>query len=140
MTDKLPDERRHWHGDIGNRHEHLNAWTAGGAKGPAHRAAWALTPEMVANLNARKGSDASTSSNSATSPGGSGSGSPPVQTVNERRRSSASSGSGAGLFENLRSQKRESQDPAMAGRRASWNEQQAQGGFFSKLWDGYTKK
>ena len=58
------------------------------------------------------------------------------QTVSERRRSS---GSGAGLFSNLQSQKRDSSDAGMAGRRASWNEQREQGGFFSKLWDGYTR-
>lgn len=44
-----PDNtRRHWHGDPGARHEHLNVWTHGGAKGPAVRAPWALTPEMMA--------------------------------------------------------------------------------------------
>jgi hypothetical protein len=51
MTD---DTRRHWHGTSGNRHEHHNAWVAGGAKGPAGRAPWALTPEMTSNLNARR--------------------------------------------------------------------------------------
>jgi hypothetical protein len=48
------DTRRHWHGTSGNRHEHHNAWVAGGAKGPAGRAPWALTPEMMSNLNARR--------------------------------------------------------------------------------------
>lgn len=51
MTD---DTRRHWHGTSGDRHEHLNAWVAGGAKGPAGRAPWALTPEMMKNLNNRR--------------------------------------------------------------------------------------
>lgn len=55
MSDSPNDnERRHWHGAAGDRYEHVNAWTAGGAKGPTSRAAWALTPEMMANLNARK--------------------------------------------------------------------------------------
>ncbi|KAJ5949589.1 hypothetical protein N7454_001173 [Penicillium verhagenii] len=143
MSDNMSDsERRHWHGMAGDRHEHHNVWTAGGAKGPTSRAPWALTPEMMANLNARKGSDASTSSNSANANAAAGttnaSGSPPIPSISERRRSSASSGSG-GLFSNLHSQKRESVDPTMAGRRASWNEQQAQGGYFSKLWNGYTR-
>jgi hypothetical protein len=49
MTDKIPDNiKRHWHGNAGDRHEHLNVWTHGGSKGPASRAAWALTPEMMA--------------------------------------------------------------------------------------------
>lgn len=51
MTD---DTRRHWHGTSGNRHEHHNTWVAGGAKSPAGRAPWALTPEMTSNLNARR--------------------------------------------------------------------------------------
>ena len=51
---KMSDDRRHWHGTSGDRHEHHNVWTAGGAKGPTSRAPWALTPEMMANLNARK--------------------------------------------------------------------------------------
>ena len=46
MTD---DARRHWHGNPGNRHEHHNVWVQGGPKGPSARAAWALTPEMIAN-------------------------------------------------------------------------------------------
>ncbi|KAJ6084262.1 hypothetical protein N7486_011062 [Penicillium sp. IBT 16267x] len=139
MSDNANDnERRHWHGTAGDRYEHVNAWTAGGQKGPTSRAAWALTPEMQANLNARKGSDTSTTSNTANAR--SPSGSPPTPSVGERRRSSGSStGSGAGLFSNLQSQKRESTDPTMAGRRKSWNEQQAQGGYFSKLWNGYTR-
>ncbi|KAJ5532290.1 hypothetical protein N7513_001324 [Penicillium frequentans] len=139
MSDSPNDnERRHWHGAAGDRYEHVNAWTAGGAKGPTSRAAWALTPEMMANLNARKNSDASTSSNTGNTANQSGS--PAVPSVGERRRSSASSpGGGGSLFSNLQSQKRDSTDPSMAGRRASWNEQQAQGGYFSKLWNGYTR-
>lgn len=43
--------RRHWKGEPGDRHEHVNPWGHGGAKGPAARAPWALTPEMMANLN-----------------------------------------------------------------------------------------
>ncbi|KAJ5222649.1 uncharacterized protein N7469_008889 [Penicillium citrinum] len=130
MTD---DTRRHWHGTSGDRHEHLNAWVAGGAKGPAGRAPWALTPEMMKNLNNRRDSSGSASSSNAGAETNT-SNSPP--TVSERRRSSAS---GAGLFSNLQSQKRDSGGSDMAGRRASWNEQAAKGGVFSKLWDGYTK-
>jgi hypothetical protein len=49
MSDKTPDNiKRHWHGSAGDRHEHLNVWTHGGSMGPANRAAWALTPEMMA--------------------------------------------------------------------------------------------
>lgn len=162
----MSDDRRHWHGTSGDRHEHHNVWTAGGAKGPTSRAPWALTPEMMANLNARKvfpshsnfpvpllpslpdlpipnsnantlkNSDASTSS---TKDATANPVSPSVPSINDRRRSSASSGSGAGLFSNLQSQKRDSGDASMAGRRASWNEQQKPGGWFGKLWDGYTK-
>lgn len=64
--------------------------------------------------------------------------SPVFPTLNERRRSS-SSGSNAGLFANLHSQKRESTDPNMTARRASWNEQASKGGMFSKWWEGYTR-
>ena len=63
--------------------------------------------------------------------------SPPTPSVNERRRSSASIG--GTLFSNLQTQKRESSDPGMVARRASWNEQAQKGGIFSKLWDGYTR-
>ncbi|CAI7677101.1 unnamed protein product [Penicillium pancosmium] len=136
------DTRRHWHGSSGNRHEHHNAWVAGGAKGPAGRAPWALTPEMMSNLNARRESTGSTNSNSsATDNAGAAAHtqaqSPP--TVSERRRSSASGNNGPGLFSNLQTQKRESGGSDMAGRRASWNEQSAKGGVFSKLWQDYTR-
>lgn len=52
MTDNNPP--RHWKGEPGNRHEHVNPWGHGGAKGPAPRASWALTPEMMTNLNANR--------------------------------------------------------------------------------------
>ncbi|KAJ5090750.1 hypothetical protein N7532_009434 [Penicillium argentinense] len=130
MTD---DARRHWHGSPGDRYEHHNAWVAGGAKGPAARAPWALTPEMMNKMNARRDS---TSSNTSGN-GNANSNSPSTPSVSERRRSSA--GSGSGLFSNLQTQKREQGGADMAGRRASWNEQAAKGGVFSKLWDGYTK-
>ncbi|CAI7569855.1 hypothetical protein N7533_001991 [Penicillium manginii] len=137
MTD---DTRRHWHGTSGNRHEHHNAWVAGGAKGPAGRAPWALTPEMTSNLNARRESTGSTTSNSSATADTAAhtqnqAQSPP--TVSERRRSSASGG--PGLFSNLQNQKREGGGSDMAGRRASWNEQSAKGGVFSKLWQDYTR-
>lgn len=74
-----------------------------------------------------KDSNTSTSSNGKQTEGTSG----------ERRRSSA--GSNNGLFSNLQTQKRESSSPDMATRRASWNEQAAKGGMFSKWWDGYTR-
>jgi hypothetical protein len=152
MTDET---RRHWKGEPGARHEHVNPWGHGGAKGPASRAPWALTPEMMTNLNNTRrvspypspypipqtpcevyraegdnqGSDTSTSSQNANAEPSS------PQTVSERRRSS----SGAGLFNNLQTQKRDSSDAGMAGRRASWNEQREQGGFFSKMWNDYTR-
>lgn len=34
--------RRHWHGNPGDRHQHLNVWMNGGAKSPSGRAAWAM--------------------------------------------------------------------------------------------------
>lgn len=62
---------------------------------------------------------------------------PNPPTLAERRRSSA--GSTGGLFSNLNTQKRESTNADMATRRASWNEQAAKGGMFSKWWEGYTR-
>jgi hypothetical protein len=53
MTDN-DNNRRYWKGEPGNRHEHANPLGHGGAKGPASRASWALTPEMAANLNNRR--------------------------------------------------------------------------------------
>ncbi|GLI73070.1 hypothetical protein PoHVEF18_001279 [Penicillium ochrochloron] len=135
MTDKTPDNiKRHWHGNAGDRHEHLNVWTHGGSMGPANRAAWALTPEMMAAEANRRGSAGSAGSASSSN----NAGSPTTPSINDRRRSSASSGS-PGLFSGLNTQKRESADSNMAARRASWNEQREQGGFFSKLWEGYTR-
>jgi hypothetical protein len=125
--------KRHWHGTAGDRYEHQNPWTHGGSKGPAPRAAWALTPEMMAADTQRRNSAASANSNANSND----SGSPTTPSVNERRRSSASSGKG--LFSGLSTQKRESADANMATRRASWDEQRQQGGFFSKLWEGYTR-
>ena len=51
MTD---DTRRHWHGSPGDRHEHHNVWVQGGPKSQTTRAAWALTPEMIANMQQRR--------------------------------------------------------------------------------------
>ncbi|KAJ5096105.1 hypothetical protein NUU61_005461 [Penicillium alfredii] len=132
------DTRRHWHGNPGDRHEHLNVWVQGGPKGPSGRAAWAMLPGMETT---RRDSNTSTSSatsnaNNANNAGGTAA-SPTLPSVSERRRSSTSS-SGA-LFSNLQTQKRQSTDPDMVSRRASWNEQSQQGGFFSKLWEGYTR-
>ncbi|KAJ5675651.1 hypothetical protein N7462_008548 [Penicillium macrosclerotiorum] len=127
--------KRHWHGNPGDRHEHLNVWMSGGSKGPASRAAWALTPEMMAA--SRRDSSSSTGSASNQPAADSNNSSQPYSSVNERRRSSA--GSGSGLFSNLHTQKRESTDPNMVDRRASWSEQQQKGGVFSKLWEGYTR-
>ncbi|KAJ5156748.1 hypothetical protein N7492_009551 [Penicillium capsulatum] len=148
MTD---DPRRHWHGNPGDRHEHLNVWVQGGPKGPSPRAAWALTPEMMRRdsststastgstvnaaptVNANANANANTNANAGTASNAS----PTFPSISERRRSSA--GSGAGLFANLQSQKRESGDPDMVTRRASWNDQMQKGGVFSKLWNGYTR-
>ncbi|KAJ5480839.1 hypothetical protein N7539_006733 [Penicillium diatomitis] len=127
MSDNVTDPpKRHWHGEAGNRYEHQNVWTHGGAKGPANRAPWALTPEQTMAADSSRRSSAASSS-----------GSPP-STMNDRRRSSASSKSGP-MFAGLQSVKRDSTDANMSARRASWNEQQQPGGFFSKLWEGYTR-
>ncbi|KAJ5571971.1 hypothetical protein N7535_005631 [Penicillium sp. DV-2018c] len=117
--------RRHWHGSPGDRHEHLNVWMNGGAKARSPRAAWAMPSTQTGrrhNHNSHiemKDSDTSTSSQGKQAEAGS----PPFPTVSDRRRSS-----GSGLFSNLQTQKRDSTDPGMAGRRASWNEQAAKGG------------
>jgi len=126
------DSQRYWHGSPGDRYEHPNPWPQGGSS-PAHRASWALTPEMMAADAQRRNSGASGNSNANTN----GSGSPTTPSLKDRRRSSASSG--AGLFTGLHSQKRESPDMNMTARRESWNEQRQQPGFFSKLWDEYTR-
>ncbi|KAJ5509311.1 hypothetical protein N7527_011454 [Penicillium freii] len=117
--------RRHWHGSPGDRHEHLNVWMNGGAKSPSGRAAWAMP-----NTDNRRDSNTSTSSdgNKQTER---------IPSLGDRRRSSASSSQG--LFSNLHTQKRESTNADMATRRASWNEQAAKGGMFSKWWEGYTR-
>ncbi|KAJ5373876.1 hypothetical protein N7517_005882 [Penicillium concentricum] len=120
--------RRHWHGNPGDRHEHLNVWMNGGAKSPSGRAAWAM-PDTE-----RRDSNTSTSSSGNKGTEGTATNYP---SLGERRRSSA--GSTGGLFSNLQTQKRESTNPDMATRRASWNEQAAKGGMFSKWWDGYTR-
>ncbi|KGO77775.1 hypothetical protein PITC_010420 [Penicillium italicum] len=120
--------RRHWHGNPGDRHEHLNVWMNGGAKSPSGRAAWAMPGTD------RRDSDTSTSSNGNKATEGTASNLP---GQGERRRSSA--GSSNGLFSNLHTQKRESTNADMATRRASWNEQAAKGGMFSKWWEGYTR-
>ncbi|KAJ5400613.1 hypothetical protein N7501_000599 [Penicillium viridicatum] len=117
--------RRHWHGSPGDRHQHLNVWMNGGAKSPSGRAAWAMP-----NTDNRRDSNTSTSSdgNKQTER---------TPSLGDRRRSSA--GSSQGLFSNLHTQKRESTNADMATRRASWNEQAAKGGMFSKWWEGYTR-
>ncbi|OQE30737.1 hypothetical protein PENFLA_c002G07721 [Penicillium flavigenum] len=121
--------RRHWHGTPGDRYEQLNVWMNGGAKGPSHRAAWAMPIS-----DTRRDSNTSTSSN----------GNKPVEdalpnapTTRERRGSSVDSSSG--LFSNLNTQKRGSTNADMATRRASWNEQAANRGIFAKWWEGYTR-
>ncbi|CAL5873773.1 uncharacterized protein PFLUO_LOCUS8055 [Penicillium psychrofluorescens] len=129
---------RHWHGIPGDRHEHHNVWMNGGAKAPADRAAWAMLPGMESTP--RRDSELSTSStgsNASTNAAGGNNSS--IPSVSERRRSSASSGAAPSLFANLHSQKRTSEDPSLASRRASWNEQKPAGNYFSKLWDGYTR-
>lgn len=81
-----------------------------------------------------KDSNTSTSSDGNKQTEGTGSN---LQSLGERRRSSA--GSSQGLFSNLHTQKRESTNADMATRRASWNDQAAKGGMFSKWWEGYTR-
>ncbi|GAB1191645.1 hypothetical protein APSETT444_000827 [Aspergillus pseudonomiae] len=71
----------------------------------------------------------------------------PPQPYMARRPSGAEAASasataerrGSSLFESLTNQKRNSTDPASAARRASYNDQAQQGGFFSKWWEGYTR-
>lgn len=84
-----------------------------------------------------QGSDASNSSTGAAGTNTAANDPPYLPTLSERRRSSASS-SGP-LFSNLHTQKRESTDPAAATRRQSYSEQAVKGGYFSRLWDGYTR-
>ncbi|KAJ5812139.1 hypothetical protein N7474_008440 [Penicillium riverlandense] len=122
--------KRHWHGNPGDRYEHLNVWMNGGAKAPADRPPWAMLPGMESTT--RRDSDSSTSS---TGTNAAGAKNPSIPSVGERRRSSAS----PGLFANLQSQKRTSEDPSLATRRASWNEQKPAGNYFSKWWEGYTR-
>ncbi|CAI7660567.1 unnamed protein product [Penicillium palitans] len=121
--------RRHWHGNPGDRHQHLNVWMNGGAKSPSGRAAWAMP-----NTDTRRDSNTSTSSDGNKQTEGT---TPNPPSLAERRRSSA--GSSGGLFSNLHTQKRESTNADMATRRASWNEQATKGGMFSKWWEGYTR-
>ncbi|CAG7918575.1 unnamed protein product [Penicillium olsonii] len=126
MTD---DTRRHWHGVSGDRHEHHNVWMNGGAKGPSARAPWAMPVGTEATV--RRDSNTSNTSNAENA-------SPALPTLSERRRSSSGSAAG-GLFANLHSQKRDNTDAEHNARRASWNEQAAKGGMFSKWWDEYTR-
>jgi hypothetical protein len=79
-----------------------------------------------------KDSTTSNSSNNANTEGAS----PALPTLSERRRSSAG---GTGLFANLQTQKRDSTNPDMTARRASWDEQAVKGGMFSNWWNGYTR-
>ncbi|PYI34833.1 uncharacterized protein BO66DRAFT_388309 [Aspergillus aculeatinus CBS 121060] len=37
MSNDQPQSPRHWHGDPGNRHEHLNVWVRGGPSSPYFR-------------------------------------------------------------------------------------------------------
>lgn len=76
-------------------------------------------------------SNSSDSSTGHSSPGSSGSNG---QGPDERRRSSTSA-----LFSGLSTQKRNPMDSSMNARRQSWKDQQSQGGWFSKWWDGFTK-
>ncbi|KAJ5791552.1 uncharacterized protein N7518_008563 [Penicillium psychrosexuale] len=122
------DTRRNWHGTPGDRLEHSNVWMSGGAKSPTGRAAWAMPI-----TNNRRDSDTSTSTSNGKPAEGD---TPNPPGLGERRRSSAGSN---GLFSNLHTQKRESTNADMAIRRASWNEQAAKGGMFSKWWEGYTR-
>ncbi|OJJ44657.1 hypothetical protein ASPZODRAFT_144618 [Penicilliopsis zonata CBS 506.65] len=130
MTD---DSRRHWHGDIGNRHEHQNAWVRGGIMQNILRPVWAPNePEKD-----RRGSDSSTmSAVSSASAANESSNSPP--SVADKRRRSSVHGSGP-LFQNLSNQKRNSTDADAASRRASFMEQSEKGGMLSKWWEGYTR-
>lgn len=76
-------------------------------------------------------STSSTSTGSSSPDSGSSSG---PSSSNERRRSSTSA-----LFGGLSTQKRNPMDTNMTARRQSLKDQQTQGGWFSKWWDGFTK-
>ncbi|KAL4798936.1 hypothetical protein BDV19DRAFT_386013 [Aspergillus venezuelensis] len=124
-TDKSPP--RHWHGDIGNRHEHHNVWVRGGQSSAYRRPSTGASDAFATNTERRSSSASDTSAKA-------GERSPP--SLGERRRSSGHGPST--LFESLTNQKRSPYDGAFAERRKSWNEQAAPGGFFSKWWSGYT--
>ncbi|KAL4808977.1 hypothetical protein BDV18DRAFT_157917 [Aspergillus unguis] len=116
---------RHWHGSVGDRHEHHNVWVRGGQASAYRRPSTSTTEPFSAERRFSSASD--TSANQ-------GERSPP--SVSERRRSSGHGPST--LFESLTSQKRDPNDGDFARRRQSWNEQAQPGGFFSKWWSGYT--
>lgn len=59
-------------------------------------------------------------------------------TVQDNRRRSSGHGPST-LFESLTNQKRNSGDASATARRASYAEQGAKGGYFSKMWDEYTR-
>ncbi|EYE94900.1 uncharacterized protein EURHEDRAFT_456786 [Aspergillus ruber CBS 135680] len=123
-----PSPPRHWHGSIGDRHEHHNVWVRGGSPQvyyPARRAS--SSSEASTSSMDRRTSSANTPSNPSNQ-----NTAPP--SVGDRRRSS-----NAMLFSGLSTQKRDPLNTNMATRRESWKEQSNQGGFLSKWWDGYTK-
>ncbi|KAA8649069.1 uncharacterized protein ATNIH1004_004961 [Aspergillus tanneri] len=126
MSNQDPQSPRHWHGSIGDRHEHHNVWVVGGPPQTyvGHRPSMSETANAMADRR-----DSASSARPATNNTGN---SPPVAP--DRRRSSGHGPST--LFESLTSQKRNSTD---AARRASFHDQSQQGGFFSKWWEGYTR-
>ncbi|RAK80666.1 uncharacterized protein BO72DRAFT_445233 [Aspergillus fijiensis CBS 313.89] len=136
MSNDQPQSPRHWHGDPGNRHEHLNVWVRGGPSSPYFRRpsvpggsvyTTATGPEMTTDRRGSSSSDMSSNSTNMSS-------SPP--RAPDRRRSS---GQNSSLFEGLTSQKRNSADPNFASRRESYTEQAQTGGMFARWWDGYTR-
>ncbi|KAE8383036.1 hypothetical protein BDV26DRAFT_252541 [Aspergillus bertholletiae] len=119
-----PQPPRHWHGTMGDRYEHLNVWVRGGPPQPYIARRPSATEAASATDDRRESVSSSTSSDSNNPP-----------TAPNRRRSSQ----GASLFESLTNQKRNATDPASEARRASYNDQMQQGGFFAKWWEGYTR-
>ncbi|KAH8693668.1 hypothetical protein BGW36DRAFT_259478, partial [Talaromyces proteolyticus] len=103
--------KRHWHGEVGARHEHQNVWMNGGVRSPAGPAPWSGWDAE----RKRRASEASTKSTSSAS-------------SNNTRK-----------FDKLQTQKRESvSDAGSAERRRSFAEMLPEKGFFGRMWHGYT--
>ncbi|BDD58533.1 hypothetical protein MPDQ_002544 [Monascus purpureus] len=136
----MSDARRHWHGIMGDRHEHQNVWVRGGGFPQSQPQTLAPQPSETRTIEERRDSTASTASNTSSTSGPADQGTGNMGQMRQtERRSSAMGARSPSLFQNLVDQKRNSADPSLAQRRQSWNEQMPSGGFLSKWWDEYTK-